>query len=141
MRVYGKIAFNVLAHLKGHDFTFRPEFNAITNAITTGTDINKCVRLSNNPFKSNISNRVLFENDEYVVFVYGVNNYLIADVNLYGTPLSMRIILSDSWKEPFEVCGYICDWRNSLEFLLEDYINQIVWKRNFQLLGSGKKFL
>lgn len=136
LRVYGKIAFNVLAHLKGHDFALRPEFNIITNAITTGTDTNKWVRLSNNPFEPNISNRVLFENDEHVVFVYGVNNYLVADVNLYGTPLSMIVILSDRWKEPFKICGYICDWRNHKEYLLENYIMQVIQKRNSSSLGE-----
>lgn len=136
MRVYGKIAFNVLAHLKGHDFALRPEFNIITNAITTGTDINKYVRLSNNPFEPNISNRVLFKNDEHAVFIYGVNNYLVADVNLYGTASSIRIILSDSWKESFEVCGYICDWRNHKEYFLENYIMQVIQKRNSLLLDE-----
>lgn len=136
LRVYGKIAFNVLAHLKGHDFALRPEFNIITNAITTGTDINKCVRLSNNPFKPTISNNVLFENNEHAVFVYGVNNYLVADVNLYGTASYRRMILSDSWKEPFEVCGYICDWRNHKEYLLENYIMQVIQKRNSSSLGK-----
>lgn len=136
LRVYGKIAFNVLAHLKGHDFALRPEFNVITNAITTGTNIDKYVRLSNNPFSPNISNCVLFENDEHFVFVYGVNNYLVANVNLYGTPLSMTVILSDSWKEPFEVCGYICDWRNHKEALWENYIMPVIRKRNSPLLGE-----
>lgn len=130
MRVYGKIAFNVLTHLKGQDFALRPEFDAITNAITNGVGIDKYVRFSNNPFSKNMSKGILFDNDEHNVLICCTYNHLVASVNFYNTPFSMIVTLSDNWIESFKTCGYICDWRSCFESTLEDYIIQLVHKRN-----------
>lgn len=131
MRVYGKIAFNVLAHLKGQDFVLRPEFDAIANSITTGKNIDRYVSFSDNSFSKNMPKVVLFGNNEHNVLICCICNHLVAYVNLYETPLSTTVVLSDNWREPFELCGYICDWRNQEEIFLEDYITQNVIKRNF----------
>lgn len=123
MRVYAKIVFNVLAHLKGQDFALRPEFNEITKAIATGENISKYVSAPDAQFSMNVGARLL-RKDEHFVCVTRTCNRLVGVVTLYGSTPSYQVILSNQWTEPFETCGYVCDWRKRKESSLVEYINQ-----------------
>lgn len=123
MRVHAKIVFNVLAHLNGQAFVLRPEFNEITNAITTGKDISKYVSAPDAQFSMNVGAR-LFREDEHFVFLTRICNRLVGVVILYGSTPSFSVILSDHWTEPFEPCGYVCNWRKKEEYSLVDFLLQ-----------------
>ncbi len=129
-RVYAKIAFNVLAKIKGQRFVLRNEFDTITNSIVTGTDIEKYVSMPESQVSDSLAKILVLENNEHLIFFQKEKSHLLAVVNLYGNNGSVMIILCDNWTDSFESCGYVCDWQNKKESSLEEYIRHAI--------GSGR---
>jgi len=120
-RVYAKIAFNYLAHIKGKDFVLHPCFDSIRNWIASGgentfANINTAI-----PVVSIIS--VPLPESSHVILIQAYKNNLLATVFLYSGH-AVIIALSTSFSQDFdELEGYICDWKNRLEYTFLDYIS------------------
>lgn len=121
-RVFAKIVFNVLAIEKGHNFVLRDDFNNIADAITTGKGIMKYVSFPECNVSKELASFLKISNNEHFVFIKKEENYLTGVISLYGGLSSVMVILSNDWSEKFESCGYICDWKNSIDMSLNDYI-------------------
>jgi hypothetical protein len=121
-RVYGKIAFNFLAFLKGDEFARGIQFDPLRNWIT-GNGINEFARLDNSPA---LFREMLIPNDQSIHYVMlaKVENALVASISFYGALKSM-IILARNFNEPFETDGLICDWRNRREYRFMEYVAKI----------------
>lgn len=125
-RVAAKIAFNCFAHIKGHEFVLKEEFNKIRYAIVTGENIEDLTTLcdpSENEFvdKLNLSN-----NEHFAIFLQN-NKGLCGQVGFYGGNPLYGITLSKSAIIDFgyEPLGYVCDWKNkqSYFFHIDDCLN------------------
>lgn len=131
-RVYAKIAFNVLANIKGQKFVLRSEFDCIRNAIVTGEGITEQVSMPNAGPSQDIAKHLKLSKDEHLILLQQEDDQLIGVVNLYGRKgASVMIRLSTSWIEPFDATGYICDWKNKKEQTIEEYI-----KDNFKCITN-----
>ena len=127
-RVYGKIAFNVLAKLKGQEFVLDSIFDSFVSAINTGKEIGKYVSWPETEVSGELKDFLHFGNDEHFVFIKHEDNELQGVVNLYGNKGSVMVRFCDEFRRDFESCGYICDWMNKKEWLLEDYLNDAMQK-------------
>lgn len=121
-RVYGKIAFNFLASLKGSAYVKSPHFNAARNWIAYGGD-NEFAQLDNSP--------VLFKglpitNSQSIHYVMlaKVKKTLIASLSFYGA-LKSIVLLARDYNEPFESTGLICDWKNQREYDIMEYLGKL----------------
>ena len=117
-RAMGKIAFNVLAKLKGKDFVLRQEFDEFRDWILNG---------KNNWFHCPLSEEFIFSNDivpvgaHFCIFTI-TKDYIVADVCLYNHLRKMFPIckrFDDSFVIPN---GYICDFIQQKEMFLLDRI-------------------
>jgi hypothetical protein len=121
-RIYGKIAFNFLAAVKGVEFVKDSRFDPLRNWII-GNGENQFATLDNSPglFKQLL--KVKDQSIHYVVLAK-VEDALIADLSFYGALKSM-VILTKDFKERFKTTGLICDWRNQREYDYMAYIAKI----------------
>ena len=121
-RVYAKMAFNTLAFIKGQEFVLRGEFDPLREAITTGANIQKFVSMPETTCSAQVAQILRFKHNEHFIFLKKERQDLYGIVILYGGSSSVMVKLAGNWKECFESCGFICDWMNKEEFLLEEFI-------------------
>lgn len=118
-RAYAKIAFNVLAKIKGKEYINNDNFNGIREWILGENDVEfNCL-----PCKGmeNID-KILPPYAHYCIFT-NINNNLFACVKLY---IFLRIfnfgsIMGDDFKTPD---GMICDWKHHKEYNLLNFIHE-----------------
>ena len=122
-RVYAKIAFNVLAFLKGEEFVQQNEFDDFRRWIITGDFEEKhLVNFGgeNNPICEQMPNF-----SHYCIF-YNYSNYLFVEISLYNSVKYVLKIGKLPEKAFNFICdGFICDWKNKKEYKLFDYIDII----------------
>ena len=121
-RAYAKIAFNVLCKLYGENFVCNHVFDEFRNWIISGKPsknnwINKHVCQS-----SDLS--IHFPKEAHWCLISHNNNQVCAIVCLYNIS-TRKYVLSEL---PHEykirsIDGYICDWKNHIEYTFMDYIN------------------
>lgn len=121
-RVYAKMAFNTLALIKGQEFVLREEFDPLREAIATGTNIQKYVSLPETTCSVQVAKLLRFKHKEHFIFLKKERKALYGIVILYGGSSSVMVKLAGNWKEGFESCGFICDWMDKEEFLLDEFI-------------------
>jgi hypothetical protein len=120
LRIYGKIAFNFLAFIKGVEFVGQPAFDAIRNWIAQG-GTNSFVKTdfkAANPLEGLGISMPL---DAHVVYLVQDGQALFAKVFLYNT-LGADILLSNQLATNYLTEGFICDWRKGEEYLLNEYV-------------------
>lgn len=131
-RTLGKIAFNVLAKIKGKDYVLKPEFDEFRNWIIGGNNDWYHCKMGKEIIAST---QIMPNQSHYCVFVDD-GEYLIADVCLYNC-----------WRKMFGICkkfddnfvipqGYICDWNNKREFTLIDLMHEIANEEEYKYLKS-----
>lgn len=131
-RTLGKIAFNVLAKIKGKDYVLKPEFDEFKNWIIGGNNDWYHCKMGKEIIAST---QIMPNQSHYCVFVDD-GEYLIADICLYNY-----------WRKMFGICkkfddnfvipqGYICDWNNKREFTLIDLMHEIANEEEYKYLKS-----
>lgn len=117
-RIYGKIAFNFLASLKGKEFVLNKCFDNVRTWIASGGENNFANMLENAKFPP-----IGFSlpDDAHVIIITKIESRLVAYVYLYYH-FGVQIILSDNFVENFLPNGLISDWKNNEEYLLQDYL-------------------
>jgi hypothetical protein len=128
LRVFGKIAFNALAHLTSEEFAQRAEFDGVRNWITNGggwmakydTGIINYFQLS--PVK--------FPDKAHYVMLNGDGKNLYASIVLYGN-IGVSMLLKDQLTERFALDGLACDWQNKKEISLFEVIANSVTRDEF----------
>lgn len=122
-RIYGKIAFNFLAFLKGSEYTKYPTFDPVRNWIK-GTSNDEFAKLDiGNPLFRQFLD--LKDQSIHYVMLFKVKDTLFADVSFYGA-LKSTIKLAENFDEPFKTDGFICDWKNRHEYYYTKYLEKIV---------------
>ena len=125
-RIYAKIAFNVLAHIKGQEFVLRANFDSIRRAITTGESIRELVSNPSADVSKDIARLLKLNNNEHLVLLLKEDETLCGVINLYGDASgSVMVKLSTNWDFFFDTTGYICDWKNKKEYVLEEYMMKV----------------
>ncbi|MBL0200322.1 MAG: hypothetical protein IPP81_09125 [Chitinophagaceae bacterium] len=122
-RIYGKIAFNFLASLKGKEFALNTQFDPLRNWIT-GDGVNEFAKLDTSPaaFQAMLAPK---DQSIHYVILSKVNDMLIASVSFYGA-LKSIILLAKNFHEPFQNDGLICEWKNQREYKYMEYVAKIV---------------
>lgn len=121
-RIYGKIAFNFLALLKGRKFVMSTAFDSVRNWIANGGE-NKYAALNKENFNPLKEMKIELPAACHHVLIYKIENRLFATIHLYEA-LSVDIVLSSNFTGQFSTDGFICDWKNRKEYRLFDYIGE-----------------
>ena len=125
-RIYAKMAFNVLAHIKGQEFVLRANFDSIRQAITTGESIRELVSNPSADVSKDIAGLLKLNNNEHLVLLFKEDETLCGVINLYGDASgSVMVKLSTNWDFFFDTTGYVCDWKNKKEYMLEEYMMEV----------------
>lgn len=125
-RVYAKIAFNVLAHIKGQEFVLREGFDPIRQAIRTGESIKELVSNPCADVSKKIADVLKLHNNEHLVLLFKEQETLCGAINLFGDASgSIMVKLSTNWEDFFDTTGYVCDWKNKKEYTLEKYLMEV----------------
>lgn len=122
-RVFGKIAFNVLAEIKGQDYALDDAFDSFREWVM-GKDDPEYSNFIPNLNKSIKFMRLVPYSSHWCIFL-NIHGDLCAVVSLYNS-IERKIVLAQGRGKDFPMIdGMICDWRNGKEYRLIDYINQI----------------
>ena len=130
LRIIAKTAFNSLAYLKNSDFVLNKMFNPIRQAIYSGKDIEKYVRMtSDDKFLSQMlqsPHASQFGSSFHAVIISRFRSCLVAAVCFYGLKNPIFVVLTDNfeglWSAPD---GIVCDWENKKEINLINFITKI----------------
>ena len=122
-RVFGKIAFNVLAEIKGQDYVLEDAFDSFREWVM-GKDDPEYSNFLPNLNKSIKFMRLVPDLSHWCVFL-NICGDLCAVVSLYNS-IERKIVLAKGRGKDFPMIdGMICDWQNGHEYRLIDYINEI----------------
>jgi hypothetical protein len=120
LRIYGKIAFNYLAHKRGINFVLNNQFDPLRIWISKGGENNFAGFSSkdSNPF---INTNIKLPDSHHFIYLIKIKDILLAKVFLYNA-LGIDIILSREFKDTFKSEALICDWKNQKEYELLEYL-------------------
>jgi len=121
-RLYGKMALNCLAHIKGKDFVMMTCFDPVRNWIANGGENNFASFSSGNTSLKSIN--IPFPKSAHVILITKCQSNLMASIFLYGS-LSAVVSLSRQFEDNFDLEGLVCDWGNEREFKLHDYLGTL----------------
>lgn len=129
LRVYGKIALNCLAHLKGHDFVLDPLFDGIKQAILTGEEIQNYAWPVEGPnplpsILNSLSNQLSLGKRCHSTTFVQKDGCVYGIVSLYGLDNSVTVKFG-TIPGHFDVDGYICDWENHVDYTMLDCVLKI----------------
>lgn len=119
-RVFGKIAFNVLAHIKGKDYVLDDDFDKCREWIMGKDDPDYNGIL---PFLDNIGSlKEIFPEQSHWCILFNVKGDLCAIVCLYSIFKRYIVLAKGRGKDIRYIDGMVCDWKNNKEYRLTDYI-------------------
>lgn len=121
-RIYGKIAFNFLALIKGRDFVMVTAFDPVRNWIANGGE-NKFASLNKKNINLLKEMKIEFPVFCHHVLIYKFENRLFATIHLYEA-LSVDIELCSDYTDKFSTDGFICDWKHRKDYRLFEYISE-----------------
>lgn len=124
-RVYAKIAFNVLCKLNGTDFVSSKSFDKFKQWVVTGEPIND--NWTNEHVCQASELAISFPEESHWCLISCNQNQVCAIVCLYNR-LMRKFIIGEMPKgySIHKLDGYICDWKNHIEYKFNDYINKII---------------
>lgn len=115
VKVYAKIAFNVLAKYKGKEFVLNPAFDNMRKWIIGEKNLNiNCF-----PSRNSNLNFLISDLTGHYCIITDIDGYIFAEVSIYG------------WKHVFKLgknpgekfimpLGILCDSQNKQEYTLEE---------------------
>ena len=118
-RVYGKIAFNTLALLKGEVFVMAPYFDEVRKWIAYGGD-NNFASMLNVPNALQQSGLPVPQ-DAHSVLISCSGQMVIANISLYNH-FVIQILLSNNFSGQLSLDGFICDWSAKKEYYWHEYL-------------------
>lgn len=129
LRVYGKIALNCLAHLKGHDFVLDSSFEGIKQVILTGKDIENYIRPVEGPSPlpsvlHNFPDQLPLGKQCHSATFVQKDGCVYGIISLYGQDNSVMVKFGEI-PGHFDVDGYICDWENHVDYTMLDCVLKI----------------
>lgn len=113
-----KISFNFLAYLNGKEFMTQKCFDPLRSWIVNGGN-NDFVTLS--PNQTNTIQEI-FPQDSHQIFITKTDSSIVADICFYNH-FHIGVKLADNYQMPFVLRGFICDWKNKIEYDLYDYLS------------------
>ena len=124
-RIYGKIAFNVLCKIYGINFVNHHNFDEFRDWVING-DANNSNWINEHICQiSDLS--IHFPKEAHWCLLSRNQNKVCAIVCLYNI-LTRKYILGEIPHEYSfnKLNGYICDWKNRIEYTFYDFINTII---------------
>jgi hypothetical protein len=121
-RVFGKIAFNVLAEIKGKDYVLNSDFDKYREWLMGNDDPDYdgfLPSLEKNDIEKNFP-----ENSHWCILL-NIQGDLCAVVCLYNTFKRYMVISKGRGCDIDRVDGMICDWKNEKEYRLIEYISHM----------------
>jgi len=117
-RIFGKIAFNVLAMIQGEEFVNEGHFDDVRKWIAYGCSNNFAAILQTNPLQ-NIG--LPIPEDAHSILISRSGEMVVATVFLYNH-FGVQILLSNTFNGELLIDGFICDWNNKKEFSFFEYL-------------------
>jgi len=133
LRVYGKVAFNLLCYILGREVVLQPGFDAVRNWIVKGGEYGQVSFLKEgiDPF---VDLNSKMPDSSHFVLLYQNGMVLSAVVSFYSG-MAVEFVLSDQFIGKINIDGLICDWRNKCEYRLINYIASHVAQRDDRKLS------
>lgn len=147
-RVFGKIAFNVLADLKGKDYVLHNDFDEFRNLLMSSNNSkNNTDSMDNDNFLNNDNLThinflpsltslpnidKMFPEQSHWCILFNNNGDLCATVCLYNIFKRYIFIAKNRGRDMSDIDGLICDWKNKKEYKLIDYVIQYIDYHNSQ---------
>lgn len=122
-RVCAKIVFNFLADIKGQEYVLRECFDPIRNWIVDGGE--NYFSYPHLDEGKQMFRHVSFPELSHRIMIYRNKNTLQAYISFYGESFNVVVNLCQDFTEPFELDGYICDWKNQKEIRLITYFAEL----------------
>ena len=120
-RVYGKIAFNVLADIKGKEYILHSDFDKYREWLMGKEDSDFDSFL---PVLKNMESiEKIVPKQSHWCFFINVHGDLCAVVGLYSTFKRFMVIAKGRGSDVPIADGMICDWKNEKEYRLIAYIS------------------
>jgi hypothetical protein len=119
-RCCAKIAFNALAHLKGHALATHECFNSFKHWIINGGK-NNFVELAPN---LHTNNKQIFPEYAHYILITKVGKRLIADVCFYNH-FHHTVYLTDDFPDAWHLEGFVCDWQIKKEYELYEFLAKL----------------
>lgn len=117
--IYVKTAFNALALFKGNDFVCREIFDPVRNSILNKRNFSDFIMDSQEPNIAIIETIKKIPERNHYVIISQVENVIVAYVSFYKEKKPFVIKLTDNFNGEFTTDGLICDWKNRMEFRIE----------------------
>lgn len=125
-RIMGKIAFNTLAYLYGKDFVLNKRFDSFRSWILGDADDR--FTLSDSDKSNNTYLKNILPDHSHSIIFFNMDGNLICLITLYSIIYYDFLICKVDKQEQLDN-GYICDWKNRKEYVLNDYIiNKLSFK-------------
>lgn len=118
-RVCAKMIFNYLAFVKGQAFVLENCFDPLRDWIVNGGENNFAGLIG-----KETSFSLPFPERSHKLFIIQDKKSLKGYISFYGG-FETQVNLCDDFEGFFETEGFICDWKNRIEFSLVDYINKL----------------
>lgn len=128
-RIYGKIAFNALAMLKGIDFVNAACFDDVRKWIAYGGDNHFASMITITPLQDV---GLTVPKDAHSVLITRSGQTVVANVSLYNH-FAVQVLLSNSFGGQLSLDGFICDWSNKKEYTFLEYLNHTLPVRPDQI--------
>jgi len=113
LRVFGKIAFNVLAYIKGEEYVLSPAFDPLRLWITRGGEFQaRWHREISDYFRQGL---LKIPEKAHLVMLKPHKKLLMASVILYNS-MSVTLVMTDQLPGPMDLDGMVCDWKKNEEF-------------------------
>lgn len=122
-RVYGKIAFNVLADIKGKEYILDSDFDKYREWLMGKENPDYDSFLPSLEKMESIE-KIFPEQSHWCIFI-NVQGDLCAVVGLYSTFKRFMVVAKGRGSDISIVDGMICDWKNDKEYRLIDFISHM----------------
>lgn len=120
--LYLKTAFNALAFFKGSEYVMHTNFDEIRETILKVGEAGKFIRLKEELEHPEVESYIeSFPDKSHYVLLFSRDSNLNAYVSFYGEKPAVVNLENNYEGEPF-VDGLICDWQNTKETRLEQWI-------------------
>jgi hypothetical protein len=123
LRVFGKMAFNALAYIKGKEFMLLPEFDPMRRWISYGGEFHA----SWHPEISNYlrSSPLKIPEKAHIIMLKCDGTDLFASISLYNS-MGVTIVMTRQLRQRMELDGFVCDWQNKQELRFMDLVARSV---------------
>lgn len=134
-RLYGKMLFNLLAHIKGEEFVQQDCLNDLREWIIHGGE-NRFAQLSNGRLDVLQHWGLDWPEDAHIFLLMTEKDTQYALCSLYNS-MVVRVEMANHVQKPIHFDGLICDWKNRRECRIGEFVAGCAMKIAQQQTGNS----